>query len=114
VQQNFDRWGDAIPLIEELGLSPSCGAWNIQRLSSGEKQRLGLARALVLQSRVLLLDEATSALDPGATDLVEAMIAKRRSTGTGVIWSTHDSSQARRVAARIFVMTDGKIEETAT
>ena len=39
VQDNFDRWSDAIPLIEELGLSPSCGAWNIQRLSSGEKQR---------------------------------------------------------------------------
>jgi putative ABC transport system ATP-binding protein len=114
VQDNFDQWGDAIALIEELGLSASCGTWNVQRLSSGEKQRLGLARALVLQSRVLLLDEATSALDPGATGLVEAMIAKRRSTGTGVIWSTHDSSQARRVASRIFVMNGGRIAEFAT
>ena len=100
-------------LVEELGLSSACGTWNVGRLSTGEKQRLGLARALTLQSRVLLLDEPTSALDPNATAIVESIIARRRSTGTGVIWSTHDALQARRVASRLFVMSDGRIQESA-
>lgn len=47
----------AVPLVERLGLPSSCGAWRIRRLSTGEKQRLGLVRSLLLQSRVLLLDE---------------------------------------------------------
>src|SRR5262245_29894191 len=112
VEQNFAKWDEAIPFIEELNLPPTCGAWNVQRLSTGEKQRLGLARALTLHSRVLLLDEPTSALDPDATAIVEAIVARRRSTGMGVIWSTHDGLQARRVASRLFIMSGGRIEES--
>jgi len=112
VEQNFAKWDETIPLIEELNLPPTCGAWNVQRLSTGEKQRLGLARALALHSRVLLLDEPTSALDPDATAVVETIIARRRSTGTGVIWCTHDGLQARRVASRLFIMSGGRIEES--
>ena len=111
VEENFAGWGEAFPLVEELGLSPACGAWNVTRLSTGEKQRLGLARALMLQSRILLLDEPTSALDSAATAAVESIIARRRSSGTGVLWSTHDALQARRVASRLFVMGGGRIEE---
>src|SRR5512143_3546741 len=48
VQQHFAAWDQAIPLVEQLGLPLTCGAWNIRRLSTGEKQRLGLARALML------------------------------------------------------------------
>jgi len=112
VQENFAKWEDALPLVEQLGLPAGCGAWNVQRLSSGEKQRLGLARALALRSRVLLLDEPTSALDEKTTCLVEAIVAECRSTGTGVIWCTHDGLQARRVASRVFVMSGGRMEES--
>jgi phosphate-transporting ATPase len=112
VQEHFSGWDHAVPLVERLGLPPSCGTWQIQRLSSGEKQRLGLARALLLRSRVLLLDEPTSALDAISTATVESIIAERISSGTGVIWSTHDSTQARRVGSRLFVMSSGgRIEE---
>jgi phosphate-transporting ATPase len=112
VQEHFTAWDDATPLVTQLGLPPGCGTWPIQRLSTGEKQRLGLARAMMLRSRVLLLDEPTSALDATSTAIVESIVAERVSSGTGVIWSTHDSAQAHRVGSRLFAMSaDGHIEE---
>src|SRR5262249_44872046 len=95
VEEHFPAWDEAIPLIEKLGLPVACGTWNIRRLSTGEKQRLGLVRALVLGSRVLLLDEPTSGLDANSTKIVETMIADRAAMGVGVIWSTHDETQAQ-------------------
>ncbi|MBX9842074.1 MAG: ABC transporter ATP-binding protein [Xanthobacteraceae bacterium] len=113
VQAHFASWDDARSLIEELRLSPDCGSWNVGRLSTGEKQRLSFARALMLQSRVLLLDEPTSGLDAKSTAAVESILAKRRSSGTAMIWCTHDQAQAKRVASRVLVAEHGQIEEHA-
>jgi phosphate-transporting ATPase len=114
VREHFAEWEAARPLVEKLGLPPTCAEWNIQRLSTGERQRLGIVRALALRSRVLLLDEPTSGLDAGATAAVEAMIAKRAQAGTGVLWVTHDADQARRVASRRFILKDGRLIEERT
>ncbi|MGY4290812.1 putative ABC transport system ATP-binding protein [Bradyrhizobium sp. LM2.7] len=112
VQDHFSDWDDALPLVTRLGLPCSCGPRPVQRLSTGERQRLGLVRALMLQSRVLLLDEPTSALDSASTAAVESLIAERMSNGTSVVWSTHDSAQASRVGSRVLMMSaDGSIEE---
>ncbi|MGY4625442.1 ABC transporter ATP-binding protein [Bradyrhizobium sp. USDA 4486] len=113
VQEHFAAWDDALPLVARLGLPNDCGPWPIQRLSTGERLRLALVRALMLRSRVLLLDEPTSALDAASAAAVEALIAERISDGTSVVWSTHDDAQARRVGSRIFAMRpDGSIEES--
>jgi UDP-glucose/iron transport system ATP-binding protein len=77
VREHFTKWNEAVPLIEQLGLPASCGDWYIPRLSTGEKQRLGLIPALTLHSRVLLLDEPTSALDPASTQAAERIIGER-------------------------------------
>ncbi|WP_257169638.1 ATP-binding cassette domain-containing protein [Bradyrhizobium sp. SRS-191] len=112
VQEHFTAWNDALPLVKRLGLPDDCGPWPIQRLSTGERQRLGLVRALMLRSRVLLLDEPTSALDSASATAVECLIAERVANGTSVVWSTHDNAQARRIGSRIFAMSaDGRIEE---
>lgn len=111
VQEHFTAWDQAVVLAKQLGLPSSCGNWPIRRLSTGEKQRLGLVRALLLHSRVLLLDEPTSALDAASSASVEALVAERVSTGTSVVWSTHNGAQARRVGSRLFMMSNGRIEE---
>ncbi|KRQ04891.1 ABC transporter ATP-binding protein [Bradyrhizobium manausense] len=113
VQEHFTAWNDALSLVKCLGLPEDCGPWAVQRLSTGERQRLGLVRALMLRSRVLLLDEPTSALDTASTAAVESLIAARIADGTSVVWSTHDDAQARRVSSRIFAMRPGgHIEES--
>lgn len=78
----------------------------ISRLSSGEKQRLALARALMNQPRVLLLDEPTASLDPVATAAVEQLVADyRRDTNATVLWVSHDAQQAGRVGDRHLQLT---------
>ena len=111
VAEHFADWPETAPLVAELGLPAGVADWSVQRLSTGERQRLGLARALALNSRVLLLDEPTSGLDPDSVRAVEAVIAARRAAGTSLLWVTHDASQAQRVASRLLVIRDGHAEE---
>jgi len=103
----------AAPLLSRLGLRPDILEAPVSQLSSGERQRLSLIRALIRNPRVLLLDEPTSALDPGSTTLVEALIAERRAAGMGAIIVSHNPEQAARIATRRFAMTAGQLTELA-
>ena len=69
----------------------------IVRLSTGERQRLALIRALALGSPVLLLDEPTGALDEEATKRVEAVLRERLAEGVSIIMVTHTPAQAQRL-----------------
>ena len=89
------------PWLEPLGFSADAMGWQVSRLSSGEKQRLALARALMNQPRVLLLDEPTASLDPESTAVVEQLVADyRHDTNAAVLWVSHDAQQAIRVGDR--------------
>ena len=81
-------------------------------LSSGESQRLGIARALVLQPEILFLDEPTASIDEENTAIVESVIAAMKQEGrTIVIMTTHDRSQAERLADRLLLLKQGAIEQ---
>jgi len=80
-------------------------------LSGGEKQRLSLARALLIQPKLLLLDEPTANLDPYSLKLIEDLILEENSNGTTIILITHDMSQAKRLASDIIFINKGRVLE---
>jgi tungstate transport system ATP-binding protein len=82
-------------------------------LSSGEQQRLALARAWALAPQILFLDEPTANLDPSATRAVETLIDGFHAAGVKVVMTTHDLSQARRVADDIIFLHRGRMVEQA-
>jgi UDP-glucose/iron transport system ATP-binding protein len=103
----------AAGVARELGLPPECLGWPVARLSTGERQRLALVRALVRRPRVLLLDEPTSALDEVARSAVEGTLRRHLAEGGAAILVTHDPALAARLAARRFLMRAGRLEEAA-
>jgi ABC-type iron transport system FetAB ATPase subunit len=81
----------------------------VDRLSTGERQRLALARALQLGPQVLLLDEPTSALDPPSVRQVEALLAARVEAGCALLLVSHDPDQPNRLGARHMRMDAGRL-----
>ena len=84
---------------------------NALTLSSGEKQRLGLARVLAIGPDVIFLDEPTASIDVRNTEMVENIIAKMRNDHRSIIvMTTHDQAQAERLADRVLMITGGRIQ----
>ena len=80
----------------------------VLRLSSGERQRLALIRALVASPTVLLLDEPTASLDQGSVAAVESLLAEELSRGLILILVTHDAAQAARMGQQTLQIASGK------
>nr|VFK24921.1 MAG: amino acid ABC transporter ATP-binding protein, PAAT family [Candidatus Kentron sp. MB]VFK30045.1 MAG: amino acid ABC transporter ATP-binding protein, PAAT family [Candidatus Kentron sp. MB]VFK75029.1 MAG: amino acid ABC transporter ATP-binding protein, PAAT family [Candidatus Kentron sp. MB] len=80
-------------------------------LSTGEQQRLALARAWALHPQVLFLDEPTANLDPSATRAVEEVISVFHQAGTKVVMTTHDLGQAHRIADEVLFFHRGQLIE---
>ncbi len=111
VSQHFHRDIDLRGLLPQVGIDPKVINWPTARLSTGERQRLALLRALGSSNRVLLLDEPTSALDPDNVALVESLLRSRMDAGTTIILVTHDIDQARRMGTRHMRIRNGIVEE---
>ncbi len=92
-----------------LGLKAEIFDGAVSRLSTGEKQRLALIRALIAAPAVLLLDEPTAALDPDSVEAVEALLRERMDEGLIVVLVTHDFAQAARIGSRRLEMRAGRL-----
>ncbi len=100
------------PQFPALGFEPDVLGWEVERLSSGERQRLALLRVLANQPRVLLLDEPTANLDPDNISCVERLVADYQShSKAACLWVTHSRDQVRRVADRLLVLDDQGLHE---
>ncbi len=85
-------------LLPELLLEPRLLDKPVSDLSTGERQRLAFARAIIDAPRVLLLDEPTNGLDPETTRRVEALIQRELNAGRSVVLASHDGAQIDRLA----------------
>lgn len=95
--------------LEFVGLTDKRNQ-NALTLSSGETQRLGIARAMVIQPEILFLDEPTASVDEKNTEIIEDIILKMKGGGKStVVITTHDREQATRLADYLIVIKDGKI-----
>ena len=78
-------------------------------LSTGQRQRVNIARAVLHDPRVLILDEPTTGLDILATSDMIEFIASRRESGTCVLFSTHVLSEAERLCDRLGIIDHGRL-----
>jgi molybdate/tungstate transport system ATP-binding protein len=84
-------------------------------LSGGEKQRVAVARALMIDPRVVLLDEPLSALDPGFREEVRNALRRlHKSSKATFLMVTHDFAEALSLGGRAAVMNSGRIEQVGS
>ncbi|HUI72127.1 MAG TPA: ABC transporter ATP-binding protein [Spirochaetia bacterium] len=97
-------------LLERVGLK-DFGRRSPERLSGGQRQRVAIARALVTKPQLVIADEPTAALDHDTgRSIMELMVEMNRSSGSTLIFATHDQAVAR-YAGRLVTMSDGRIVE---
>ena len=94
-------------LLEEVGIDGLAGVWP-DELSGGERRRLAIARALVMQPGVLLADEPTADLDDENTRRVLQLLRKCADDGLGVLLVTHEP-EAAAYADRVWHMDCGLV-----
>lgn len=100
-------------LASQFNLAPNLFDSPIDQLSSGERQRFGLVRALIDNPPVLLLDEPTAALDETTAKKVETELSKRASDGCLIFLISHSETQIARIADRVLTIENGHVEERA-
>ncbi len=113
------RRGRVEAALAEVGLTedqfPGLLARYPHEFSGGQRQRLAVARALIVQPRVLVLDEPTSALDVTIQQQVLGLLQRlQRDKGLSYLLITHDVDVIRAMAHEVLVMKDGAVVESGT
>lgn len=101
--------------LKKVGLADLAEV-DVKTLSGGEKQRVGIARALVMEPELILLDEPTASLDPILVrDILEILEdISRENPDRSMIIVTHQAAFARRVADRVLLMDQGDFIESGS
>ncbi|GAB3125755.1 methionine ABC transporter ATP-binding protein [Tsukamurella serpentis] len=96
-------------LLDFVGIGDKADQYP-SKLSGGQSQRVGIARALARNPKILLADEATSALDPGTTiEVLELLQRVNRDFGTTIVVITHEMDVIRRICDTVAVLDHGRL-----
>ena len=96
-------------LIKRLDFDP---ATKTKKLSSGNRQKLGIIMAFMCHPELLIFDEPTNALDPLLQNTVYELVEEEAKKGTTVLMSSHNLAEVDRVCSRVGIIKKGKIIAT--
>lgn len=109
-----ERQQAAMSLLERLGCASLAERYPAA-LSGGEKQKIALARALMIEPQCLLLDEPLSSLDPPSRRELRAYLGERlREQNKPVILVTHDMNDVVALCERVYVLEQGRVVQQGT
>ena len=108
INNRIDYLSETLRLVEFINKKPG-------ELSSGQKNRVSLAKAVVNDPDILLLDEPTASLDPETGDFVRTFIEKISSEKKiSILLASHNMNEVKRLCKSILMMKDGKIIDRGT
>jgi peptide/nickel transport system ATP-binding protein len=100
--------------MEKVGLEPAAINRYPHELSGGQNQRVGVARAVIVEPKLVICDEAVSALDVSIqAQIIDLIIGLQAQGGMSLIFVSHDLSVVRQVSHRVMVLYLGRIVELA-
>ena len=97
-------------LLDKVGLLASKKIL-AEQLSTGMKQRMLLARALINQPKILFLDEPTSGLDPTTSKSIHELLVQLKESGATIFLTTHDMNEATLLCDHLALLNKGKLIE---
>lgn len=107
--------GEALRILERLGISAKRVGRPIEQMSRGMQQKVAIARALLTSPALLLLDEPTTGLDPRSKLDVQTFIEELIAThDASIVLTTHDLAEGDRLCNRISILDGGRVVAEAT
>ena len=121
VRENLTVYGrlygvrDVAGRIEELAEEFRLDSFvdrRLRKLSSGQKTRVSLAKAMINRPEFLLLDEPTASLDPDTTSWIRALLdSYRKSTGATILFASHDMKEVELLCDEVILLKQGRLVE---